>query len=566
MASFSALPRGLSENALKMSFPRRRIGVNLRIFPFIMATCSQPIAFHKRSRRASHNRQCAARWKPPRECSPSIAGHFHPQSVLLVVEPTKILVLIAKPLGMCPVIWYVMAKTLSNPLLMEDFSCRLSVLTTEERAIVHSIEQVLPREQIELLARQSGAIQRIRKVNPMSLLGALCLLALHSSCSLRLTAMFMGMLDGCVLSKQALKQRINNAWSNLFRKILGCTLARTAHHLEAESAGIFRCFKRVLVNDSTSVSLSPKLASHFPGSGNQSNKRNAVIKVQAIVDLLSENFVDFNITAFTSNDQGAAPDILKIISPGDLIIRDLGYFVPLVFRAIIDKLAYFLSRYHHKTKLCDTNGNEIDLYALLKTCPCLDMCVHLGKEARIPVRLVCIPVPEKVANERRRKLNQNKKRDRRLNPSKEQLALCGWEIFITNVDANIWTVQDVSNAYGLRWRIEIIFKAWKSHLNFTQVTHGSKDYVLILFYTRLIFITLFQTTFVGLHKWANTNAPDHHISILKFAQFFALLVTMALGFSISNTQLLMANILKHCTYEKRRKRINYGIQKQLLLS
>jgi hypothetical protein len=28
----------------------------------------------------------------------------------------------------------------------------------------------------------------------------------------------------------------------------------------------------------------------------------------------------------------------------------------------------------------------------------------------------------------------------------------------------------------------------------------------------------------------------------------------------------MANILKHCTYEKRRKRINYGIQKQLLLS
>jgi hypothetical protein len=449
---------------------------------------------------------------------------------------------------------------------MEDLSCRLSVLGTEEQGMLQKLEQVLPQEQLTTLARQSGAIQRQRKIKPMSFLGALCLLALHGSCSLRLAAMFTGILGGCVLTKQALAQRINESWCHLFRKILGSTLARAALHVKAEGTGLFSGFKRVLVNDSTSVALSQKLAFHFPGSGNQSKKHNAMIKIQATLDLLSETFVHFNITAFTHNDQRAAPDIVRIISAGDLIIRDLGYFVPQVFRAIMDKLAYFLSRYHHKTDLLDTNGNKIDLFAVLKKCPWLDRQVHLGKQARIPVRLVCIPVPEKVANERRRKLLRNKKRDPRLNPSKEQLALCSWEIFITNVLVDIWTIQDVSNAYGLRWRIEIIFKAWKSHFNFTELPDGSKDYVLIVVYTRLIFITLFQVTFVGLDKWASHNAPGTVPSMLKFAQFFALFVIMAFGPAIANSQLLIFNILKHCAYERRPSRLTYGDQKQILLN
>jgi len=482
------------------------------------------------------------------------------------VESINIHVFIINPLGISLGFCYVMAKTPSKPFLMEDLSCRLSVLTTEEQGVLKKIEQVLPQKQLAILGRQCGAIQRQRKINPMCLLGALCLLAHHGSCSLRLAAMFTGILGGCMLSKQALAQRFNGLWVRLFSRILGCTLARAVLKPEAKATGVFSCFNRVLLQDSTSLALPKKLAPYFPGSGNQTKKQNAMIKLQVILDLLSETYVHFNITPFTHNDQRAAPEILEIISASDLIIRDLGYFVPRVFHAIIEKSAYFLSRYHHGTDLFDANGNKIDLLALLKKNPSLDMWIYLGKQAKVFVRLVCIPVPEKVANERRRKLLKNQKRDRRLNPSKEQLALCGWEIFITNVPASTWTIQDVSNAYGLRWRIEIIFKAWKSCFNFTEFTDGSKDYVLILIYTRLIFITLFQVTFVGLGKWIDLNAPDSHLSILKFAQFFALFITMAFGPAIVNSELLMISILKHCAYEKRRKRLSYGDERKILLS
>jgi Transposase DDE domain len=542
------------------------IGVNLRIFPIIMGTCNRINALTAFSQVAIYNQRCAGRGPFLRDCSLTTERIFNCGAVVFLREPIKILVFVSKPLGIPFAFCYVMSKTPSKPFLMEDLSCRLSVLTTEEQGMLQKIEHVLPQEQLLTLARQSGAIQRQRKIKPMSLLGAFCLLALHGSCSLRLAAMFTGILGGCVLSKQALAQHISEFWVHLFRGVLGSTLARAGLPAESKATGIFNSFIRVLVNDSTKLALPPKLAPYFPGSGNQTRKKNAMISIQTILDLLSESYIHFKITPSTYNDQRAASHILELISPGDLIIRDLGYFVPWVFRTIIDKLAYFLSRYHHGTHLFDTIGKKLDLPALLNKTPYLDVWLYLGKEARVPVRLVAIPVPDKVANERRRKLLKNKERDRRLNPGKEQLALCGWEIFITNVPAHIWTIQDVSNAYGLRWRIEIIFKAWKSHFNFTEVTNGCKDYVLILIYTRLIFITLFQVEFVRFDRWIDNNRQGTHLSLLKFAQFFALFLIMALGSVVVNSELLINQILKHCVYEKRTKRLTYGDLKQFLLS
>lgn len=476
----------------------------------------------------------------------------------LIFEPIKSYIRIAKGLGISSRFCYVMTKTPSTTFRMEDPSCRLFVCSKEEQRVLQRIDQVFPQEQLTTLARQTGALKRQRKITPMGLLGALCLVTFHGSCSLRMAAMFTGILSGCVISKQALAQRVNQLWLLFFSKVLGHTFLKTAMPIEAKATGIFNSFSRVLVNDSTKLALPKKLAPYFPGPSNQSRKGNAMISLQATVDLLIESFVDFSIHPYNYNDQRAAPDILEIISAGDLIIRDLGYFVPRVFRAIIDKLAYFLSRYHHGTDLFDTNGDKISLLTVLEKTPVLDQWVYLGKEAKIPVRLVAIPVPEKVANQRRRRLLKNKKRDRRLNPGKEQLALCGWSLFICNVPDTIWSIQEVSNAYGIRWRIEIIFKAWKSHFNLTEFTNGSKEYVQILLYVRLIFILLFQLTFVRFDKWIHQESSGTHLSLLKFAQFVSIFIIMALGSASQNSEVLMLNLQKHCVYEKRINRISYG--------
>lgn len=486
------------------------------------------------------------------------------KSAWFFIRPTEIFMFIAKPLGISFGFCYVMAKTPSKPFLMEDLSCRLSVWTTQEQDVLQRIEQVLPQQQLQFLAYQTKAVQRQRKIKPIGLLGALCLLTFHGCCSLRMSALFTGILSGCLISKQAFAQRINEYWVLFFAKVLGCTLARMALSEETKSTGIFSSFKRVLLHDSTKVALPQKLAKWFPGARNQTRKHNAMISLQVIVNLVSETFIHFGINPFTYNDQRAARDILDLISPGDLVIRDLGYFVLRVFRAIINKQAYLLSRYQHGTYLATAESDKFDLLATLKKTPLLDRRIYLGKEEKIPIRLVALPVPEQVANERRRKLRNN--RDRRLKPTNEQLALCGWVILITNVPETIWSTQDVSNAYGIRWRIGIIFKAWKSHFNLNQLPNGSKEYIQILFYVRLIFISLFQVTFMRFDRVIYGKTPTAHLSLLKFAQLFSLFVIMAFGPAMLYSEILMSNIEKHCAYEKRCDRLSYGDITQILLS
>ena len=70
-----------------------------------------------------------------------------------------------------------------------------------------------------------------------------------------------------------------------------------------------------------------------------------------------------------------------------------------------------------------------------------------------------------------------------------------WAILITNVLPSVWSARTVARKYALRWRIETIFKAWKSPFALTEVPDGSPAQVQSLLYAKLIFITLFQASF-----------------------------------------------------------------------
>ncbi|MBF0345407.1 MAG: transposase [Nitrospirae bacterium] len=182
--------------------------------------------------------------------------------------------------------------------------------------------------------------------------------------------------------------------------------------------------------------------------------------------------------------------------------------------------------------------------------------MYLGANVRLPVRIVAIPIPQKVANERRRKLKQS--RDKRLNTSIEQLALLDWEVFITNVPIYVWNTNTVASVYGIRWRIEIIFKAWKSHFNFTVMTDSSRYHIESLIYARLIFVILFQSFFQQIHSYI-LNKTGKHLSLLKAAQSICLYIfAMSLvRYSDELLDLIIQQFIKHCCYEKRKNRANY---------
>ena len=81
--------------------------------------------------------------------------------------------------------------------------------------------------------------------------------------------------------------------------------------------------------------------------------------------------------------------------------------------------------------------------------------------------------------------------------------------------------------------------------------------VELLIYARLMYITLFQTCFFIRLAAVVYDTTGQHLSVLKAADFFSQRILPALVTG-GDYPLILQQILKHCTYEKRNKRANYG--------
>ena len=181
---------------------------------------------------------------------------------------------------------------------------------------------------------------------------------------------------------------------------------------------------------------------------------------------------------------------------------------------------------------------------------------------QVKARLVAIPVSRQEAA-RRRRLAKNH-HDRRRNPSKEYLALLGWDIFVHNILDNSIQPKDIAGLYQLRFHIEIVFKSWKSHFHIANVPNANVYRVLAHVYSMLIFIALFQTYVFARLYFENENRRSNQLSLLKLSKFVKEQI-WAIVLFLSKTEYLENQIFYHCTYESRHDQINYW-QKKCVLS
>jgi hypothetical protein len=302
--------------------------------------------------------------------------------------------------------------------------------------------------------------------------------------------------------------------------------------------------------------LPKHLADLFPGGGNQHGRDCASLKIQWICDLKNSAVAHVSLSGFTRNDQAAAPDILEVARAGDLILRDLGYRVTSLLPKMTDLGLLFLSRHRHDVDFHDPQtGQLFDLAAHLRLSPTLDLPLLLGPE-RAPVRLVALPVPEEVANQRRHRAKAAAQRRHRSPPSKEHLFLMGWNLFVTNVPASIWPPKALVAVYRLRWRIEIIFKTWKSHLGLRQLNCRTAALLQLSVLTKLLFCALVCQVCDVLELHC---ADGDHVSLLRLGrilgQYACWFSALVLGISVS--QWLEFSVAHHAFYDRRKDRQNY---------
>jgi len=330
---------------------------------------------------------------------------------------------------------------------------------------------------------------------------------------------------------------------------------------EYPQSGKLKMFRNVIVEDSTSIKLDDKLHKDYPGNGYwDKGAKKAILKIQAAYNITRRKFIRLDITSFRDNDQGYSPKIVQILKQGDLIIRDLGYFALKVFQKLNKEGIFFISRMRKRVNVF-SKGDEIviDLAKMLRKRGKLDIEVFLGEKEKLPVRLIALPVEESVANERRRKAKTN--RDKRCNPNKEHLYLLGWELFITNVEKETLGPTDIAELYFIRWRIETIFKSWKSYFKIIAIPKDANSIRAESFiYCMLIFITLIQVHFYNYYL-ARTQLNTKEISLLRLMQFMTtnieFVLMNALRDKFITENFLFNQINYYCIYESRNDRVNF---------
>lgn len=376
------------------------------------------------------------------------------------------------------------------------------------------------------------------KITARNWLRAMLAVSGSESASLRGLAFCLG-LEGPSVSKQAVHERMGGS-----EALMGLALARSLA-ARAPAAALPRgAFRRILAQDSTAVALPDRLRGRFAYSFSGGA---AMMRVQAVYDLLAGRFVSLDLRPHLETDQKASPGIAAELGPGDLLVRDLGYYSYEAFAAIAATGARFLSRLHGQSVVCGLDGRRLDLPGLLSLGRGLDMPVLLGgrRAPAVPqLRLVALPVPPEVAAERRRRLRRDSPK-----VSERLLRLQDWTIFLTNAPAEELAADAIADLYRQRWTIEILFKSWKSGLGIARVpARASCAMAVSLVMACLIRSTLAQ----ALVAPAVESGSGRYASACKLATLAALLAGRVPE-TPEQAQALVENILRHSLMERRRK-------------
>lgn len=409
--------------------------------------------------------------------------------------------------------------------------------------------------QIEKIAMACGFLIRKSLVAPSDILYAICCQSTQGTVSFNDLAAKIDAEIAVSVSRQAIGKKMNKqSCVDFLKKILSLVMMSK---MEKEAIGQLRqgCkYKRILVQDSTIVRLPIRLFGFFSGVSN-AHVSVCNARIQCVYDLISESFIEFTIDPYSKNDLKSAPALL--LEQGDLVLRDRGYLTYSEIERHLALGADCIFRHKYDIDFLDIQTDEkIDLPAQLKTKNQLDLIVRLTDKNRTMVRIVAFPVSEEIANIRRMKAKKELKKA----PSKQYLDLLSWSIFITTIPLQNADYDFIFKAYSLRWRIEIIFKIWKSHMEFSKIHNVSKTQLSIILFARFIMIIICIQYIFSPARMIILKHLQKFLSMLKVVRYLIknpnkiTLIVKELSLYKEKINYHLSALAKYCTYEKRNRK------------
>ena len=356
----------------------------------------------------------------------------------------------------------------------------MSILTQ-----VPNVMQEILQNRANEIAQRCGLVQRIRKLTGAGFIQTLVFGWLEapdaSYADLANTAQALG-ID---VSRQAIEQRMTPEAA----ETLKATLEEAASQvltLKPQCLPLLKHFTGVYVQDSTWITLLDELHTIWKGASCRTQKNKAALKLQVRFDVLTGTFQHFQLTDSTTADT-KAEEQFQPLPAGSLRLADLGYFSLAEFERLTQAGVFWITKFKAGCSLFDEQQEPFCLQKRLasETSDTVNLSCFIGASKRLPAHLVALRISEEEANKRRRYIRRDAKR-RQTNPSKQRLKLAGWNIYITNMDTDQFTPEQIAALVCIRWQVELMFKSFKS-IGKVHTSRSKKPYrVLCEVYAKLI--------------------------------------------------------------------------------
>jgi hypothetical protein len=266
---------------------------------------------------------------------------------------------------------------------------------------------------------------------------------------------------GVTITAQGLDERFSQESAALLQQVLQAAVAAVIA-AEPVAVPLLQRFTQVWVLDSSTISLPAELAADWLGCGGRPGEGEAALKLQVGLDLCTGALQGPDLYAGRTSDRSTAQQAAARPA-GSLRMADLGYFNVAVLADLEQEGSFWLTRIQAGTVIAEPSGRRLDLPEwLAQHAGPVDLPILLGAPAKIPSRLLAVPVTEETANERRRKLRKEA-RHKGQAVSQTRLALAGWNIWATNVPVTQLTLAEALVLARVRWQIEMLFRLWKKY-------------------------------------------------------------------------------------------------------
>jgi IS4 transposase len=341
-----------------------------------------------------------------------------------------------------------------------------------------SFTEAFPNEFLDQTAKETKLVRRERKIKPVMLFWAFVLtIGVRIERSLSMLKRNYEIMSKTTLSDSSWYERFSPELAEFFHRcvIRGIEhLAQGAHRAVSER---LKAFLDILIVDITVIRLHEKLATVWPAT--RSRVVAAGVKVSVVVSAFANSAKSVSIF-------GERVSEIKTLRIGPwikdrILLFDLGFYKHQLFARIERNGGYFVSRLKDIADplIISSNntcrGNSIDLVGkhLREVLPKLQrQIIDVVVEIRLKRRVYGGKQSSDVARFRLVAVYNQEGKE--------------YHLYITNINADILSADEIAKLYSARWEIELIFKELKSKYALDKINTTKKFIVEALIWTTIL--------------------------------------------------------------------------------